>query len=289
MSTATKAAPDVQLIPALKIIQIPGMNPRGEFSHDDPEFLQLKASIEERGIESPIKVGPAEIKSGDELLYPAIWGHRRHAAALELGIDCPAIVDPTLDTPEKRYLAAISENQDRQDMSPVAEAAALVKLRDLGLKQEDAAKKMNVSVRTARDREKLLDMPEATRVAFDSGDIDLQAIPAISGIAKQAPKVAAALAQVAVGDPADASTHRLTPVPPVKPASKDQESATGKTRTDKAFALIKAEPGISAATIAQRLKVKPNYLYRILGDLEKAGRIKKDGRKYSAIEETKTV
>ena len=28
------------------------------------------------------------------------------------------------------------------------------------------------------------------------------------------------------------------------------------------------------------MKIKPNYLYRVLGDLEKEGRVKKDGRQY---------
>ena len=28
------------------------------------------------------------------------------------------------------------------------------------------------------------------------------------------------------------------------------------------------------------MKIKPNYLYRVLGDLEKEGRVKKQGRKY---------
>ena len=28
------------------------------------------------------------------------------------------------------------------------------------------------------------------------------------------------------------------------------------------------------------MKIKPNYLYRVLGDLEKEGRVKKKGRKY---------
>ena len=30
------------------------------------------------------------------------------------------------------------------------------------------------------------------------------------------------------------------------------------------------------------MKIKPNYLYRVLGDLEKEGRIKKKGRTYNA-------
>jgi ribosomal protein S25 len=56
----------------------------------------------------------------------------------------------------------------------------------------------------------------------------------------------------------------------------------GGTRADQAVKLIKENPGISASEIAKRMKIKPNYLYRVLGDLQKEGRVKKSGRKYTA-------
>jgi DNA-binding IscR family transcriptional regulator len=46
--------------------------------------------------------------------------------------------------------------------------------------------------------------------------------------------------------------------------------------------LIEKSPGITASAVAKGMKIKPNYLYRVLGDLEKAGRVKKDGRQYYA-------
>jgi DNA-binding MarR family transcriptional regulator len=46
--------------------------------------------------------------------------------------------------------------------------------------------------------------------------------------------------------------------------------------------LIEQNPGISASDVAKQMKIKPNYLYRVLGDLEKEGRVKKSGRQYSA-------
>lgn len=52
------------------------------------------------------------------------------------------------------------------------------------------------------------------------------------------------------------------------------------TRADQAVALVEQNPGISASEIAKTMKIKPNYLYRVLGDLEKEGRVKKEGRKY---------
>ena len=56
----------------------------------------------------------------------------------------------------------------------------------------------------------------------------------------------------------------------------------GGTRADQAVALIKQNPGITASEIAKTMKIKPNYLYRVLSDLEKQKRVKKKGRTYSA-------
>lgn len=52
------------------------------------------------------------------------------------------------------------------------------------------------------------------------------------------------------------------------------------TRAAQAVELIKGSPGISAADVAKRMKIKPNYLYRVLGDMEKEGLVKKQGRNY---------
>ena len=40
----------------------------------------------------------------------------------------------------------------------------------------------------------------------------------------------------------------------------------GGTRADQAVKLVKANPGITASEIAGRMKIKPNYLYRVLGE-----------------------
>jgi DNA invertase Pin-like site-specific DNA recombinase len=54
----------------------------------------------------------------------------------------------------------------------------------------------------------------------------------------------------------------------------------GGTRADQAVKLIADSPGISASEIAKQMKIKPNYLYRVLAELEKEGRVRKDGRAY---------
>ena len=55
----------------------------------------------------------------------------------------------------------------------------------------------------------------------------------------------------------------------------------GGTRADEAVKLIEKQPGITASEIARVMKIKPNYLYRVLSDLEKQKRVKKSGRKYT--------
>lgn len=63
-------------------------------------------------------------------------------------------------------------------------------------------------------------------------------------------------------------------------APRKRRKRRGGTRADQAVNLIESQPGISASDVAKTMKIKPNYLYRVLGDLEKEGRVKKDGRQY---------
>jgi hypothetical protein len=66
---------------------------------------------------------------------------------------------------------------------------------------------------------------------------------------------------------------------PRKASSKSRRARRG-TRADQAVKIIEKTPGLGASGIAKKMKIPPNYLYRVLGDLEKEGRVKKEGRKY---------
>jgi sugar-specific transcriptional regulator TrmB len=54
----------------------------------------------------------------------------------------------------------------------------------------------------------------------------------------------------------------------------------GGTRADQAVKIVGSNPGITASEIAKRMRIKPNYLYRVMGDLQKEGRVRKRGRGY---------
>jgi transposase-like protein len=57
----------------------------------------------------------------------------------------------------------------------------------------------------------------------------------------------------------------------------------GGTRADQAVKLVESNPGITASEIAKRMRIKPNYLYRVMGDLQKEGRVRKRGRGYHPV------
>ena len=54
----------------------------------------------------------------------------------------------------------------------------------------------------------------------------------------------------------------------------------GRTRADQAVKIVADNPGITASEVAKRMRIKPNYLYRVMGDLQKEGRVGKRGRGY---------
>jgi hypothetical protein len=55
----------------------------------------------------------------------------------------------------------------------------------------------------------------------------------------------------------------------------------GRTRADQAVKIITDNPGIKVSELGRRMKLNhPNYLYRVLPDLEKEGRVKKRGSGY---------
>jgi hypothetical protein len=49
------------------------------------------------------------------------------------------------------------------------------------------------------------------------------------------------------------------------------------TRALQAAELVRARPGITIRELAQTMKIKPNYLYRVLPTLEQEGKVKRKG------------
>jgi DNA invertase Pin-like site-specific DNA recombinase len=83
------------------------------------------------------------------------------------------------------------------------------------------------------------------------------------------------------GRPRGSSTKSSRAKKPAKKPAR-RRRRRGGTRADQAVSLIRKKPGITASEIAKSMKIKPNYLYRVLSDLEKEKKVKKKGRTYRA-------
>lgn len=180
---------------ATKQIAAGDENPRGKVDTKSEKFKELCASIEARGILQPILVGPANGNGK----HPVVAGYRRHAAARKLKLaEIPAMV---LDLEGSELLAALTENIQREDLSPVAEAQAIHQLQERhGFTQVQAGEALSKSERWVRERLRLLRLPEKTQVAYDAGALPLESLVPVEKVAEQAPKVVEAIAAAAAED-----------------------------------------------------------------------------------------
>jgi sugar-specific transcriptional regulator TrmB len=130
-------------------------------------------------------------------------------------------------------------------------------------------------------------MPPSTNHLDVARDALQRTIRELEDQIKQAEQALAALGGKVVrrgpGRPRGSSNKKVAKAAKASKAgapTRRRRKRRGGTRADQAVNLIEGQPGISASDVAKQMKIKPNYLYRVLGDLEKEGRVKKDGRQY---------
>ncbi|MDP9902378.1 ParB/RepB/Spo0J family partition protein [Variovorax ginsengisoli] len=101
--------------------------------HDDsfttPEFETLKNDIARAGANvQPIKVRPVG-ESGEE--FEIVYGHRRHRACLELGLQVFALVETLSE--EQLFVEMDRENRERADLRPYEQGEMYRRALDDGL------------------------------------------------------------------------------------------------------------------------------------------------------------
>ncbi len=153
--------------PVLKIstdlIKANPRQPRTNF--DDPALTELIQSIREYGIIQPLVVS----KSGDG--YELIAGERRLRAAKQMGLREVPIVVREAKEQEKLGLALI-ENIQREDLNPVELAIAYKHLsEELGLNQDQLAKKLGKSRPSITNTMRILQLPGEIQLALVNGEI----------------------------------------------------------------------------------------------------------------------
>lgn len=94
--------------------------------------------------------------------------------------------------------------------------------------------------------------------------------------------------------PARAKTARKSPGRASRPAGSAPRAKRGRpvgggNRAQEAIAHITKQPGITASELASTLGIGPNYLYRVLPQLQRDGKITKQGKGYhpaGSVEQT---
>ena len=129
-------------------------------------LAELVASLRETGMVQPILVR----RRGDR--YQIIAGERRHRAAQALGL--PTVPVVVRDVPDDRLLElALIENIQRAELSPLEEAHAYERLqRELGLTQEEIAKRVGKERPTIANVLRLLRLTREARDLLAEGRID---------------------------------------------------------------------------------------------------------------------
>ncbi|HET7746827.1 MAG TPA: ParB/RepB/Spo0J family partition protein [Vicinamibacteria bacterium] len=126
---------------------------------------ELAASIRESGMVQPIVVR----RKGER--YQIIAGERRWRAAQRAGLATVPVV--VRDVPDDKLLElALVENIQRQELTPIEEAHAYQKLHELGLTQEDVARRVGKDRSTVANLLRLLRLPREVREMVGEGTLD---------------------------------------------------------------------------------------------------------------------
>lgn len=147
-------------------IRIPDQPDR--FRPGDHSIDELSASIHKFGLLQPIIVTPSDGPSPFDLLA----GHRRLLACLSLG--WTSIDAKVIDLPDDSGSSIrLTENIQREDLSPLEEAVAISRLRDsLHFTQEQAAQHLGKGLSWVKKREALLRLPDDVMDSLQFGQVN---------------------------------------------------------------------------------------------------------------------
>ena len=154
----------VNLVP-MSALQAGPHQPRKNFP--DEALRELARSIEQKGVLQPILVEQVEPGS-----YRIVAGERRFRAAQLAGLSEVPVLVRRFSELEKTEIALI-ENLQREDLSPIEEAAGYKTLMEQGgLTQEEVARRVGKSRPTVANALRLLKLPKNMIEALDRGRMD---------------------------------------------------------------------------------------------------------------------
>lgn len=154
--------------PVYKFIDIQDIvaNVKQPRTHFEKEKIQeLAVSIQQNGLLQPIVVRPYDGH------YQIVVGERRYRACKLAGLEEVPCIVQTLDE-DQTATAAIVENIQRENLSPIEEALAYQQLLDTqNLTQEQLAQKVGKKQSTIANKLRLLQLPMTVQEAVRRRDI----------------------------------------------------------------------------------------------------------------------
>lgn len=138
---------------------------------NDEAAKSLLQSVRAVGILEPLLMTPLPKGAGNSgFRYQLVAGFRRFTAACQAGLDCvSARVLPRL-SPAQVMEIRLTENLQRQDMTPIEEAKAIRSyVQAAGITQEFAARKLGKPGSWVSFRLGLLDLPEEVQDLVERG------------------------------------------------------------------------------------------------------------------------
>ena len=150
----------------LKISQIEPNRKQPRKSFDEDSLAELAKSIGEHGVLQPILVRPM-LHGG----YQIVAGERRYRASRIAGLtEVPVIIREMTD--REMMQIALIENLQREDLSPLEEAAGYKSLiDDYGLSQDEVARTVGKSRSAVANTMRLLNLPDDVMEMLDEGTL----------------------------------------------------------------------------------------------------------------------
>ncbi len=164
--------------------------PRQDFDNDS--LKELASSIRKYGVLQPLLVSKVETLSvkGIDVSYNLIAGERRLRAAKMAGLPhVPVIIRDDFRHERDRLEVALIENVQREDLNPLEEADAYLRLsKEFSLTQKEIAEKVGKSREVVANTIRLLNLPQDIKDALRAGKIaraSARALLAFNDPAKQ--------------------------------------------------------------------------------------------------------
>ncbi len=162
---ASAAQPFIREMP-VEMLRRGQYQPRRDMRQDSLE--ELADSIRRQGVIQPVVVRPVEAGK-----YEIIAGERRWRAAQLAGLEAIPVV--IRDVPDQAAIAmALIENIQREDLNPVEESRALLRLQDeFGLTQQQVADAVGKSRATVANLMRLSTLSGDVYRMLEHGDLDM--------------------------------------------------------------------------------------------------------------------